>query len=69
MWNSECEPSDCKISEREVSKMYEFKAENEYDAAGAVQNWIASGVMPADRSYSIAENPDRPGYYIATEHM
>lgn len=48
--------------------MWEFKAKDIYDAAGTVQGWIASGVMPADRSYSIAENPDRPGYYIAEEH-
>ena len=47
---------------------WEFCAKDDIDAAGAVQGWIASGVMPDDRSYSIAENPDRPGYYIAEEH-
>lgn len=48
--------------------MWEFKAENEYDACACVQRWIACGIMPNDRTYSIAENPDRPGYYIAEEH-
>lgn len=47
---------------------WEFFAMNEIDAACAVQKWIASGILPNDRSYSIEENPERPGYYIAREH-
>jgi len=44
---------------------WEFNAENEYDAAGAVQNWIACGILPDDCSYRISANPERAGYYYA----
>lgn len=47
---------------------WHIKAEDIYVATACVQNWLKAGVMPDDRSYSITENPERPGYFIAEEH-
>ena len=48
--------------------MWEFMAKDIYDASVTVMNWINCGIMPDDRSYTITENPERAGYYIAREN-
>ena len=62
--NYDVEPSDCENGEREVRKMYEFKAESFEDAIETMFNWIESGVLPRQNYTVPKRNPERDGYWF-----